>query len=676
MSARSAGPEYIARKIADYLTSQTGVVVVFESAIVPKWKDSRICFQNVFITRRANANDPESLRIEREKKRRIKALREQQRGKSPRAPASTAGMGMAWEGVSFDEYADDDEVAPPLSSTATGENLTDAEKEVTNTNYTMFDLNVDSIDVTLSISRWFDGKGLIEDAVVKGVRGIIDRRNVFWDPDKPYDPREARRTLKPGDFELESLEVHDLLVTIYQPQSFRPFNFSIFDATVPKLRKQWLFYDLLSADSITGQVDGCLFSLHKPQSIGRTMSRQRELSKETGRWRTISRLRIDGVNIDHIQNQSNLGGPLSWIISGRFDVVADIRFPRDSADDVDINTIIAEIVDNLATAVSGGAPGESRKASAPDDDLSAQPIPGQHQLNGPAIEMPLTTVGPAAERAWRESVRATGLSNGTFEDVEGTTSDDEQSGSAAQDGGKARLKRLRALMKLKERESETMTEDELQRSVEGEGDVVAVDEEPSATTDTEVHLAATLASKSSTPPPSVVIDLDVRFKDIKAAVPLFDSDLTYRHQAFVRPIVAFMNANRTLIPVHCRVVMDLSEFDGSMDLAQTGLLPLISDRLYEAMANHVTSSNANSQRLRSVSIWSLKQTLHAVLRLAEQLRDTMSGGGAVGVAIGGGGGHDSGNGTTSMGRAVLHRSEEEDDDEGEQRDEEEHQREE
>lgn len=26
----------------------------------------------------------------------------------------------------------------------------------------------------------------------------------------------------------------------------------------------------MSADSITGQVDNCLFSLHKPQSIGRT----------------------------------------------------------------------------------------------------------------------------------------------------------------------------------------------------------------------------------------------------------------------------------------------------------------------------------------------------------------------------------------------------------------------
>lgn len=39
----------------------------------------------------------------------------------------------------------------------------------------MFDLNVDSVDVTLSLWRWLDGKGLIEDAVVKGVRGVIGR---------------------------------------------------------------------------------------------------------------------------------------------------------------------------------------------------------------------------------------------------------------------------------------------------------------------------------------------------------------------------------------------------------------------------------------------------------------------------------------------------------------------
>lgn len=269
--------EWIARKIADYLTAETGVTVVFESAIVPKWKDSRISFKNVFISRRAHT-DAESLRRERqarllEERLGIRAFRTVKR-----RTGITAGDGMAWEGTHYEE---EEEIAPPMSSEATGE----LEDDSVNTNFTMFDLQVDSIDVTLSLSRWFDGKGLIEDAVIKGVRGIVDRRNVFWDPDKPYDPKAARRTPKHGDFELESVVVEDFLVTVYQPNDFRPFNFSVFSARIPKLRKQWLFYDLLSAEAITGQVDGCLFSLHKPQSISRTVEKENQMIHS--KWKTM-----------------------------------------------------------------------------------------------------------------------------------------------------------------------------------------------------------------------------------------------------------------------------------------------------------------------------------------------------------------------------------------------------
>jgi len=38
----------------------------------------------------------------------------------------------------------------------------------------------------------------------------------------------------------------------------------------------------------------------------------------------------------------------------------------------------------------------------------------------------------------------------------------------------------------------------------------------------------------------VVIDIDLRFRDLKAAVPLFTRDLSYVNQAMVRPIVAFI----------------------------------------------------------------------------------------------------------------------------------------
>lgn len=40
--------------------------------------------------------------------------------------------------------------------------------------------------------------------------------------------------------------------------------------------------------------------------------------------------------------------------------------------------------------------------------------------------------------------------------------------------------------------------------------------------------------------PKVVIDIDLRFRDLKAAVPIFTTDLSYVNNALIRPIVAFM----------------------------------------------------------------------------------------------------------------------------------------
>ena len=39
----------------------------------------------------------------------------------------------------------------------------------------MFDVNLDEVEVTLSFIRWLDGKGLVKDAKLKGVRGVIGK---------------------------------------------------------------------------------------------------------------------------------------------------------------------------------------------------------------------------------------------------------------------------------------------------------------------------------------------------------------------------------------------------------------------------------------------------------------------------------------------------------------------
>ena len=60
-------------------------------------------------------------------------------------------------------------------------------------NYTQFDVSVDNVNVTLSFARWLNGKGLLRDVEMKGIRGVVDRTH-----DTAAD---RRRSLKEGEWE-------------------------------------------------------------------------------------------------------------------------------------------------------------------------------------------------------------------------------------------------------------------------------------------------------------------------------------------------------------------------------------------------------------------------------------------------------------------------------------------
>ncbi|CEQ39286.1 SPOSA6832_00808, partial [Sporobolomyces salmonicolor] len=498
--------EWLAAKLGAYLTQSTGVKVVFESAIVPKWGifgegGSKIVFKNVYISRGPVKGE----------------------------------LGVL-----------------PVLGDEGGEEETEEEARLREmvAQWTHFHLSIDTVEVSLSLRRWLDGKGLVENASVRGVRGVVERSHIVYDPDAPRDRFAYRHKPRPGDFWLESLQIEDFLVTIYQPENFRPvrrpspsppsrsatttdwrrrdeqYTFSIFNADIRRLRKQWLFYDLMSAESITGQVDNCLFSLHKPQSIGRTSDDELKDARWSRMVRPLrslpllsaerlpdlgyvqSRFRVDGVPIDHMQSQSDTG-VLSWLTSGRYDLVADIRFPREESE-LDLSTLVADLVDDLADR-----------------------LPGQRSLSREALEAPWSSEGEGAQKEERK----------------------------------------RALRFAKETAKE-----------EGE----------------EVHHEDDEEDKI------VSIDLDIRFKDLKASVPVrphppyvllvpprltwlsweqyFTSNFSYINNALIRPIVAFINRNRTLIPIRCHIDLGLSEFNGSWTTYDVGILDRITaEREMEAL---------------------------------------------------------------------------------------------
>ncbi|KAI9300219.1 mitochondrial distribution and morphology protein family 31/32 [Cunninghamella echinulata] len=480
---------WVAYRIGQYLTSATGATVVFDSAIVPNWKDGKIRFNNVRIYRM-----PKS---EREKF-------QQSTSQQPLQPYSTNENDPLY-GV----YLDEDE----------------KQNEVLKT-WMWFDLTLDRVECTFSLLRWMDGKGLVQSADVQGVRGVVDRRHVRWDPNVKYDPVAARHKYTPGDFELEKLTMEDLLVTVYQPNGFRPYPVSIFQAQLDRFRKQWFFYDLLCATSIVGAFDKCLFSVHSPQLEKSILEQSGHIDEKQSGFRSHdiyhyypfkkpdpngvvvggentrfgvltdnamrkqgykrkSRLRIDGVPIDHINR--GVQGPAGWITSGTVDVSADIYIPQE-ASEADSSELLRQLVYELT-------------------DKIELPQPPQQQYDN----------------------------NKKF-----------------------------------------------------------------------------------------VMDVQFRFKDTKASVPLLSPDLTYVNQAMVRPVVAYINRNKIIVPIKCRVVMDLSNFDGAWSGYDSTLIDKMSEQLGKGFVDLTLDQQERNRRLKQIGFWSLREMTKNLVYIYDMMKGNSS----------------------------------------------------
>lgn len=450
--------ETLAQWIGDYLTQSAGVTVVFESAIVPKWRNGVIAFRNVFVSRRPGQVESSV-----------------SKGSSDAAAVAAAAAGRQIQ-------QDDSNV-------------------VDDGNYTQFDVTIANVNVTLSFLNWWNGRGLLKDVEVNGVRGVIDRTSVRW-PEVQIDPFSYRHKHQPGDFEIESFKLEDLLLTVRQPDGFRPFSVSIYSCELPRLRKQWLFYDFLSASHMSGSFDGSLFTIHPRQVHGTVSSRYQGVMmglEESKSWKKFNRLRIDGLKIDHLNR--GVEGPFGWIYEGNVDIVADVMFPADMDDS--ITKVVADFYDQLEGTVIANRYRFLPKAPAPEN---------------------------------------------------------------ISEGGRAASEK---------RSDKQTSESEEERRL-------------------------------------LIMDLRIHLNDVKAAVPLFTPDLSYVNQALVRPIVAYINAKKTYIPISSRIIKPLADFDGSWTFFDCGLLDDASAETYEAFAKDVEDQQSRVRRFRKVGFWTLSLAIHAL----------------------------------------------------------------
>ncbi|KAJ2762076.1 Mitochondrial distribution and morphology protein 31, mitochondrial precursor, partial [Coemansia nantahalensis] len=437
------------------------------------------------------------------------------------------------------------------------------------TNFTMYSLRIDRVDVALSLWRWMDDRGLIRECSIQGVRGVVDRRQVWWDPDVDYDPAEQRGSHQPGYFDLELLAVEDMLLTVHPWQDFRPITVSIYSASLPRFRDRWLLHDALGANSIVGMYDGSLFTIHQAHQRLPTHSRVHAtrgpgpldggwqgapecLSEAaerpaTGRERT-SHVQIDNLNIEHIN--AGVDGPVGWITSGRLNVSALVGFPAQSLGTdpaMAIKRIVDDINDSIDVVILPSVPDWSTPENSP-----SPLVRGMYHLD--LIDSPLAQ--KMHERLRRRAERE----------------------------GQRRLERQR------------------QRTASWSRPLVPVPRHQAGEPASTQH-----AEALPNDPTAMHVDLQVEFNDIRAAVPLSASQPGYPlfSSVLVRPVIAYMNAHRTSLPMRCQLRLRPDDFDGAWSFWESGADRLMAQGIGAAFAQLAQNERERTRRLKLVGWWSI-----------------------------------------------------------------------
>ena len=464
--------EYLTTKIGHFITKNTSFYIVFENAIVPKWSSSKIILDKVFISRRPKLSQNFTKGSQNDAVQRAEfALREKQ---------------LLINDSDFDDG-----------------------------NYTQFDVTIDKLEFSLSISNWLNGKGILDDVTINGLRGIVDRTHIVWKLND--DPRNYLNVHKPGDFEINKFIMNDVLFTLYQPDKFRPFQVSIYNCELPQLRKNWLFYDVLNATSMSGSYDNSMFTIHKRLQTKCYMNNneiekdERNNSKinknkykkynvaDNNNWYSKTRLRVDNLDVDHLN--AGINGPFGWITEGQVDMIGDILLPDN---DMDHLQILTEISERLL-----------KKAK-------------DYSLLFPMLK----------------STESSEISN------------------------------IGSKLVTKPNGKDT---------------------------------------KDIDPNNYFIMDFFLKLHNVKAEVPLFTQELSYMNNAIIRPIVGYINSNRTYIPIRCRVVKDISDFDGSWTVYDSLLMNDLSAQVYDAFEDYAADDRRRSLILRKVGFWSLQIILQVIL---------------------------------------------------------------
>ncbi|KAM9940438.1 hypothetical protein OXX80_000069 [Metschnikowia pulcherrima] len=213
-----------------------------------------------------------------------------------------------------------------------------------------FTARISALNLSLSFKKWYDGKGLIDDLEISGMRAKVSRNNERSDVESVEDetrmptynswalsfsghhdtqellgeldernPTRPMTAAGPSGFsfldsayELHQVKIRDSYLEVHENSQANAFKISIFNCDLPRLRGDRLLIDFFNANIVTGTVNNSMFTIHKHQTF---------LDSDN----TVT-FKLDGIDMGKLAT-ANPKSKFNWLVSGKAEIVADIRLP-------------------------------------------------------------------------------------------------------------------------------------------------------------------------------------------------------------------------------------------------------------------------------------------------------------------------------------------------------------
>lgn len=145
----------------------------------------------------------------------------------------------------------------------------------------------ESMNVTLSFNKWYEGNGLVYDLELYGLNAKVS---------KDTEPKQASKKYfnVDKDYLLEHVKIYDSLIEVVDANDGEPMRINIFNCDLPKVRGDQLVLDFFNANNASGAINNSLFTIHKRQS----------LDLQSNPDDKLIRFKLDAIDLGNIAEQT------------------------------------------------------------------------------------------------------------------------------------------------------------------------------------------------------------------------------------------------------------------------------------------------------------------------------------------------------------------------------------